>query len=211
MTARMNAASSTPRPFFVEGYAIVSVDGMLADRNGVMPDVLRIDADQHFFADSLDHADLVVHGRHSHENQPHSGTRRRLIATRSVAAIAPDPSNPLARLWNPAGASFTQACQALGLSDGVVAIIGGTDVFGLFLDVGYDAFYLSHAGRVRLPGGRPVFPQIPAQTADTVLRAHGLEPGPVQVLDAQADATLVTWRRPGTGNASRLASRAALR
>jgi hypothetical protein len=29
----------------VEGYAIVSADGMLADRNGQMPDGLKMDAD----------------------------------------------------------------------------------------------------------------------------------------------------------------------
>jgi hypothetical protein len=32
----------------VEGYAIVSADGMLTDRNGQMPDGLNIDADARF-------------------------------------------------------------------------------------------------------------------------------------------------------------------
>jgi dihydrofolate reductase len=181
--------------FRIEGYAIVSVDGMLADHNGHMPATLKIDADQQFFANALDHADVVVHGRHSHEGQPRSGDRRRLIVTRQVATVSPDPQNPLARLWNPAGASLAQACQALALTKGVVAVIGGTDVFGLFLDIGYDAFHLSRAGRVRLPGGRPVFPQVPDQTPEAVLAARGLEAGPVRLLDAQADATLVTWRK----------------
>jgi dihydrofolate reductase len=181
--------------FRIEGYAIVSVDGMLADHNGVMPHALKIDADQRHFSDGLDHVDVVIHGRHSHENQANSGRRRRLIVTRQVDAIAPDPSNPLARLWNPAGASVDEACRALGVSEGVIAAIGGTDVFGLFLDMGYDAFHLSRAGGVHLPHGRPVFPQVPAQTPEAVLAARGLTPGPPQVLDANADATLVTWHK----------------
>ena len=184
-----------PEPLRIEGFAIVSSDGMLADRTGHMPDALKVEADQRFFAASLDRVDAVVHGRHSHEGQPNSARRRRLILTRKVSAIEPDPENPMARLWNPAGASFSAACAALGIARGTVAIIGGTGVFGLFLDIGYDAFHLSRANKVRLPGGRPVFPQIPAQTPEHVLASHGLNPGERRVLDAQAEATLVTWTR----------------
>ena len=168
---------------------------MLADRAGHMPDVLKVEADQRFFEQSLDRVDAVVHGRHSHEGQPNSPRRRRLILTRSVSGIEADPVNPMGRLWNPAGASFSDACAALGVNNGTIAIIGGTDVFGLFLDVGYDAFHLSRANKVRLPGGRPVFPQVPAQTPEDVLASHGLHPGERRVLDAQADASLVTWTR----------------
>jgi dihydrofolate reductase len=179
----------------IVGYAIVSVEGMLADRFGQMPEALKIDADQRFFEAALNGVDAVVHGRHSRENQASSPQRRRLILTRKVSAVAEDPENPMARLWNPAGASFGEACRALGVNAGVVAIIGGTEVFGRFLAIGYDAFNLSHANKVRLPGGRPVFPQVPARTPEDVLASHGLAPGPRRVLDAQADATLVTWTR----------------
>ncbi|HKH02046.1 MAG TPA: dihydrofolate reductase, partial [Bradyrhizobium sp.] len=72
------------RPYRIEGYAIVSLDGMLANAAGVMPDELKIEADQQFFANGLDGTDAVLHGRHSHENQPHSDRRRRLILTRQV-------------------------------------------------------------------------------------------------------------------------------
>ena len=179
----------------IEGFAIVSADGMLADRTGHMPDALKIEADQRFFDASLDRVAAVVHGRHSHEGQANSPRRRRLIATRRIAALEPDAQNPIARLWNPAGASFVAACAALGVENGTVAIIGGTEVFGLFLDIGYDAFHLSRANQVRLPGGRPVFPQVPAQTPEDVLATHGLRPGKRCVLDAHADASLVTWTR----------------
>ncbi len=179
----------------VEGFAIVSSDGMLADRTGHMPDALKVDADQRFFASSLDEVAAVVHGRHSHEGQPNSPRRRRLILTTKISALKTDPENPLARLWNPAGATFSAACAALGVEKGIVAIIGGTEVFGLFLDVGFDAFHLSRANKVRLPGGRPVFPQVPEQTPEDVLARHGLRPGERRVLDADADASLVTWAR----------------
>ena len=182
----------------IEGFAIVSIDGMLADSAGHMPDALKIDADQRFFAAGLDRSAAVVHGRHSHEGQPNSPRRRRLILTRRVAAFEPDPENPMARLWNPAGTSFEAACGALGVDKGLVAIIGGTEVFGLFLDLGYDAFHLSRANRARLPGGRPVFPQVPVQTPEEVLAGHGLHPGERRVLDAQVDASLVTWTREGS-------------
>src|SRR5579872_376193 len=121
------------RPSRIEGYAIVSTDGMLADAAGVMPDELKFDADQRFFADGLDGVDVVAHGRHSHEQQPHSPLRRRLILTRRIAAIAADPDNPKALFWNPAGATFEEAWDALPIGSESLAVIGGTEVFGMFL------------------------------------------------------------------------------
>ena len=71
---------------------------------------------------------------------------------------------------------------ALGTPDGIVGIIGGPDVFGMFLDR-YDVFHLSRAPDVRLPGGRPVFPEVPTRTPEEVLASHGLASGQRQVLD----------------------------
>jgi dihydrofolate reductase len=178
----------------IEGYAIVSEDGMLADAAGVMPHSLKFDADQAFFEKGLDGVDVVVHGRHSHEKQRHSDLRRRLILTRSVSAIAADPSNKKALFWNPAGASLEQAMAVLGVAHGRVGVIGGTEVFGLFLDR-YDIFYLSRAPGVRLPGGRPVFPEVPAKTPEDILTRHGLEPGRRQILDAEKELAVVSWCR----------------
>ena len=178
-----------------EGYAIVSEDGMLANADGVMPDSLKFEADQTFFERGLDGVDVVVHGRHSHENQRRSDLRRRLILTRSVPAISADPSNRKALFWNPAGASLEQAMAVLGVPGGSIGVIGGTEVFGLFLDR-YDAFHLSRAPAVRLPGGRPVFPEVPALTPEQVLTRHGLEPGQRRILDAGKGLAVVTWHRP---------------
>jgi dihydrofolate reductase len=178
----------------IEGYAIVSADGMIADRDRKMPDGLRIDADVRFFNAGLARAALVVHGRNSHEQQSSSDQRRRLIVTHRVPTLAEHPSLPLAQLWNPAGVSFDAARRAIGVSEGMVAVTGGANVFGLFLDIGFDAFHLSRAGNVRLPGGRPVFPEVPVRTPEQVLASHGLRPGPIEVLDAERQATLVTWK-----------------
>jgi dihydrofolate reductase len=179
----------------IEGYVIVSADGMLADANGVMPDVLKFPGDQRFFADALDRADLILHGRNSFEDQPNSPLRRRIVLSRSVAALSADPANAdKATLWNPAGASFEQACAAAGVSSGTVAIIGGPDVFSMFMPR-YDTFWLSLAPQVRLPGGQPVFRGVPAQSPQQVLAAAGLQPCEVQTLDAVHDVSVTAWRR----------------
>jgi dihydrofolate reductase len=183
-----------PPVFRIEGYAIVSEDGMLANAAGIMPDLLKFEADQAFFERGLDGVDVVVHGRHSHESQRHSDLRRRLILTRKVSAIAADPSNKKALFWNPAGASLEQAMAVLGVPDGSVGVIGGTEVFGLFLDR-YETFYLSRAPGVRLPGGRPVFPEVPVKTPEEVLAQHGLEPGQRQILDMEKGLAVVSWCR----------------
>jgi dihydrofolate reductase len=183
------------QPRRIEGFAIVSEDGMLANAAGVMPASLKFKADQHFFETGLDAVDVVVHGRHSHEQQPHSALRRRLILSRRIPAIAADPSNEKALIWNPAGASFEEALAALGEPNARVGIIGATDVFGLFLDQ-YDVFSLSRAPGVRLPGGRPVFPEVPARTPEEVLTKSGLEIGERQTLDPALGLVVVSWQRP---------------
>jgi dihydrofolate reductase len=182
------------RPGRIEGYAIVSTDGMIADAAGLMPDSLRFDADQKFFEHGLDTVDVVVHGRHSRERHLRSKLRRRLIVTHRVPAIVADPSQANLLFWNPAGASFEEALSLLGIPNGSVGVIGGTDVFGLFLQR-YDFFYLTRAPAVQLPGGRPVFSEVPIQTPEEVLAAHGLVPGHLQILDAAKELTVVGWQR----------------
>jgi dihydrofolate reductase len=180
--------------FVVEGLVIVSADGMIADANGVQPPALLIDADQRFFRERLDAADVLVHGRHSAEGGAGAAQRRRIVLTRRIANTAPDPDNPNAVLWNPRGAPFEAAWALLRQPPGRLAVIGGMDVFGLFLRRGYDVFHLSRVD-VRLPGGRPVFPGVPATPPEQMLSDSGLKPDATRVLDTTAGLTLVTWRR----------------
>jgi dihydrofolate reductase len=183
-------------PTSIEGFAIISADGMIADAAGHMPDALKIAADQEFFYAGLDRAAVVVHGRRSHEGGPQADRRRRLIVTRRVGALAPASAHPQALLWNPAGASLAQAWAALGAPDGMLAVIGGAEVYELFWEPGYDAFHLTRAARARLPGGRPLFRELAGdRTPEDVLASHGLHPDEAQALDPAADVTLVTWRR----------------
>jgi hypothetical protein len=178
----------------IEGYVIVSADGMLADARHVMPDALKFEGDKTFFEAALDRAALIVHGRNSHEGQPNSARRKRLILTHKVDSLAIDPDTQNASLWNPAGASFEKACAFAGVASGTVAIIGGPVVFDLFMDR-YDTFWLSEAPHVRLPGGEGCFVGVPERTPHEVLAAHGLKPGEPEMLDAAQDVTVTPWRR----------------
>ena len=180
--------------FRIEGYVIVSSDGMLANADRVMPEGLKFEGDKRFFTTALDHADLIVHGRNSFEDQPNSARRKRVVLTRNVNAIAPDPCNPRATLWNPAGASFEAACEHAGVHSGTIAIIGGPYVFGMFMDR-YDTFWLSLAPRVRLPGGEPCFPGVPERSPQAILAAHGLKAGEAQILDPAGGVSVTPWRR----------------
>jgi hypothetical protein len=179
-------------PFRIEGYAIASADGMIADASGFMPDSLKFEADQRFFLEALDRVAMVAHGRFSHERQPDSHTRRRLILTRRAPDLAPDPGCSNTWLWNPAGATLEDACAAAGCEAGTLAIAGGTEVFSLFLKIGYDDFYLARALEVRLPGGVPVFSQGRfGQSPEDVLRDAGLKPVESQWL--HDDVSLIKW------------------
>ena len=179
----------------IEGYVIVSAEGMLAGADHVMPDQLKFEGDKQFFNAALDRADLIVHGRHSYEDQPNSPQRNRIIVTRTIGALAPDPSNPKATLWNPAGAPFEAARDQSGVRAGMIAIIGGPDIFGMFLDR-YDTFWLSQAPQVHLPGGEACFPGVPQKTPQEILAAHGLRAGEAQILDRAHGVSVTPWRRP---------------
>lgn len=178
----------------VDGYVIVSANGMLADASGVMPDTLKFKGDLEFFTSALNRADVIVHGRHSFEEQPNSPQRTRIILTRSITAIARDPSNAKATLWNPAGASFEDACDHAGVRTGTAAIIGGPVVFGMFFDR-YDTFWLSQAPHIQLPDGEACFAGVPEHSPQAVLAAHGLEARDVKILDAAHDVRVTAWRR----------------
>lgn len=178
----------------IEGYAIVSSDGMIADRAGVMPPALIVPADQVFFERALDKVDIVLHGRLSQESHPRSAERRRIIVTRGVSGVSRDATNGKIVFWNPAGAALDDAVEKFPIAKPIVGIVGGSDVFGLFLPL-YEVFYLSRAPDVALPEGRPVFPGVPRATPEEMLQAHGLHAAERTMLDSARNVDLVTWRR----------------
>ena len=182
-----------PRPR-IEGYAIVSREGMIAEADGSFPKSIEIPADQKHYRDSVARAGGVVNGKHSAEGGPLEAERKRLILSRKVDGVAPHPTKANAMLWNPKGASFEEAWQKLG-AKGTAAVVGGTDVFGLFLDIGYDAFYLTQA-EAKVPNGRPVFPGVGnGLTAQEVLRRHGYKLGKTRALDEATNTVLEEWTK----------------
>ena len=178
----------------IAGYAIVSADGMIADETGAMPLSLQRDSDKAYFEEAMERVEAAVHGRHSQEIHAKTPFRRRLILTRSVESVAPDPMNANARLWNPAGASLTEALEALGVAQGTIAAIGGPQVYSLFLKMGYDAFHLSRASDVHLPGGLRLFLRDRFDgDADACLAGAGLTAG--KTVPLGDGVTLTDWTR----------------
>ena len=180
--------SSTSLRF--EGHAIVSADGMIADRDGTMPPALRSEADWRIFQQALDLSALVVLGRLGHERHPNPG-RRRLVLTTGVNALEADPADRLATLWNPGGMELAAVLEDLGIASGTVAVTGGRRVFDFFLPL-YTGFSLSEVGGLLLDGGVPAFS---TGHPRAVLSATGMIPGPPSPIDEQAGVTLTRWRR----------------
>lgn len=174
-------------PLSIIGHAIVSVDGRIADASGAMPDALRNEADWRRFQRRLDEAALVVVGRLGHRRHPNPG-RRRLVATRSVAALSPDPRDARASLWNPAGLPFDAALASLGVAEGTVAVAG---VFDLFLDR-FTAFDLAENHAFVMGPGLPCFS---GGHPREVLAGVGLRPAGWAILDPKGPVSLAEWRR----------------
>src|SRR4051812_36626647 len=108
------------RPDRIEGLAIVSADGMIADAQSVQPNSLKLEADQRLFHGMLDTATALAHGRNSAEGGLRMAGRRRLILSRAVTGLARDPLTDKTVHWNPAGATLDEAWAALGLSGGLL-------------------------------------------------------------------------------------------
>jgi hypothetical protein len=174
----------------VEGHAIVSEDGMIADAAGEMPPGLHNEADWKLFQAALDGAALVVLGRLGHARHPNHG-RRRLVLTRQVGALEPCPTDKLAWLWNPAGIPIAAVLDRLGVSEGVLAVTGGTGAFDHFLPL-YDRFLLAEVSGLHIVDGTWCFSEAMPREA---LIAAGMTPGWPELIDPEAGVTLTAWRR----------------
>ena len=172
----------------IAGHAIVSADGMIADRDRRMPAALRNDKDWQRFQAALDASVLVVLGRLGHEAHPNPG-RKRLVVTSRIAWLERDPADGNAMLWNPEGISFSRVLTGLGITDGTVAVTGGQRVFDLFLP-GFTQFDLVEVAGVRIPDGVPCFS---SGSPIEALTGAGLAVAEVEQLDL--GVTLSVWRR----------------
>jgi dihydrofolate reductase len=187
-------AAKRPR---IEGYAVISKEGMIAKSDGSFPEEIKIPADHGFYMAALDNASAVANGRHSAEGGPKEKARRRIVLTRRVNGVSPDPKNPNALLWNPGSAPFDEAWQRLGIADGILAVVGGTDVFGLFLGVGYDAFFLTRTD-ASIPRGRPVFPGVGKGVGpEDIMKKYGLVLRDTRTLDAATNTRVEEWGPKG--------------
>ena len=162
----------------IVGHAVVSADGRIADHLRQMPAVLRNDKDWVRFQAALDRAQLVVLGRLGHEAHPNPG-RRRLVVTSRVERL--EPIDDLVTLWNPAGMDFRDVAAELGVTDGVVAVVGGQQVFDYFLRR-FTSFDLVTVDGALLPDGVPCFStgwpdEVLAQAGLRVVERDVLDPG----------------------------------
>jgi hypothetical protein len=179
----------------IEGFAIVSANGMIAASDGYMPNTLKFDCDQNFLCRSLDDATLLVHGRKSHEGQENSCNRRRLLLTRCIETFSLEPVEPNVWYWNPDITPFDDACKAIGVESGLVAILGGTAAYDMFLPR-YAAFHLVRAGKVRLPDGVPVLSGVCSiRKPGDVLAKAGLSLTDEETLDKTHDVVRQNWAR----------------
>ena len=81
----------------------------------------------------------------------------------------------------------------LGVEDGTLAVVGGTDVFALFLSIGYDAFFLTRA-LASVPRGRPVFPGVGhGVAAEEPLKQRGLVLCDTRMLDPVSETVVQEW------------------
>src|ERR1700749_1647894 len=93
----------------IEGYAVISKEGMIATTSGHFPEEIKVPADHKFYQDSVAAASAVANGRPSAEGGIGEPLRKRIILTRGVTVLTPDPHNSNAILWNPATAPFEEA------------------------------------------------------------------------------------------------------
>ena len=182
----------------IEGYAVISREGMIATPDGLFPEAIKNPADHRFYMDAVARASAVANGAHSAEGGPNEKDRKRLRLTRKVTRLMPDPKNANVTLWNPATAPFDEAWANLRIDGGSLAVVGGTDVFGLFLGIGYDAFFLTWT-QASVPSGRPVFPGVgpDGKTPAEVMGAFDLVLRATRLLDPASKIYVEEWGPKG--------------
>ncbi len=183
------------RPIEIHGYAIVSDDDMIAAADGLTPLSLRNEKDWEYYQRAQARSDLVVLARRSHEFEPNVRGDSRLVI--SQAAVEALEKRADALWWNPARVGWKDVAARILPFGGEIAVCGGQGAFDLFLDIGYDAFHMSRAYGVLLPGGRKVFSASErGASAEVVLAYAGLTLSETIPLDPEHGVEMKVWRRP---------------
>ncbi|MCC6947726.1 MAG: hypothetical protein IT539_08165 [Bradyrhizobiaceae bacterium] len=183
--------------YAIHGHAIVSDDDKIADAGGHTPRSLRHPADWKRFQAAMDGAAVTILGRLGHMAHPNAHGRNRIVLSSSASGIERRDG---VWWWNPARASLEAALAVAAPSGGIVVVPGGRRVFDLFLQLGFDEFHLARVRGVTVPDGIPIFSESSShRSAETVLAAHGLEPQPTEMLDAEAGVSVTVWRRRAPG------------
>ncbi len=176
----------------IAGYAIVSDDDKIAGPDGLVPPSLRNEKDWEYYQRALARADLIVFGHRSHELEPNVRGDLRLVISSRAAGLEHRAD---AWWWNPARTSWAEVAKRLLPLGGDVAVPGGQGVFDLFLEIGFDAFHLSRANGVTLPGGRAIFSTCnKGLSAEAVLTEAGLRLSEKIPLDPEHGVEMNVWR-----------------
>ncbi len=180
------------RPTEIQGYAIISDDNKIAGADGLIPASLRNQKDWDYYQRALAASDLIVFGRRSHELEPNVRGDLRLVISRGADGLEQRADG---WWWNPARVGWAEVVKRVLPVGGDVAAPGGQGVFDLFLEIGYDAFHLSRAHGVKLPGGQSVFSACDAGlSAEAVLAKAGLRPSEKIALDPEHGVEMIVWR-----------------
>ena len=177
----------------VHGYALVSSNDCIAAADGVTPPTLRNAKDWEYYQNAQARSALVAFGRRSHEAEPNVRGDPRLVVSRSAGGLERRADG---WWWDPERVGWPEVAARLLPEGGEVAAGGGQGLFDLFLAIGFDAFHLSRARHVTLPGGLAIFSACNAGlTADQVLAGAGLRVGEHLPLDPEAGVEMDVWRR----------------
>src|SRR5208337_2998786 len=183
------------RPIEIDGYAIVSDDDRIAGADGLLPASLRNEKDWDYYQRALARSDVIVFGHRSHELEPNVRGDLRLVISSRAAGLEQRADG---WWWNPARTSWAEVVKRLLPLGGDVAVPGGQPVFDLFLAIGFDAFHLSRAHGVTLPGGRAIFSACDAgRSAEAVLADAGLRLSEKIALDPAHGVEMNVWRAVG--------------
>src|SRR5215212_4874637 len=78
----------------IEGYAVISREGMIATADGKFPEEIKIPADHEFYQRAVAAASAVANGRHSAEGGIGEKYRKRIILTRRARPPPLAPCGP---------------------------------------------------------------------------------------------------------------------